>query len=64
MTKPGVGVVILFCVVRHAQPGAECAGRKRKKGPATKRLPALFKQLESAVLNYQEDLVMPGSSPR
>ncbi|MDQ0862420.1 hypothetical protein QF036_000001 [Arthrobacter globiformis] len=27
-------------------------------------LPALLRQLESAVLDYQEDLVMPGSSPR
>lgn len=26
--------------------------------------PALLRQLESAVLDYQEDLVMPGSSPR
>ncbi len=38
--------------------------RLNAEGPATNWLPALLKLLESAVLNYQEDLVMPGSSPR
>ena len=38
--------------------------RLNAEGPATNWLPALLKQLESAGLNYQEDLGMPGRSPR
>ena len=70
--------MILFCAVRHAARSYEPAEARRRPGgarpqnevtlraggPATIWLPALLKQLESAVLDYQEDLVMPGSSPR
>lgn len=78
--KPGAAVVNGFCVLPHNGregistgsitdqgpiPGRDGSPVALKaEGPATKWLPALLKQLESAVLDYQEDLVMPGSSPR
>lgn len=36
---------------------------KCKKG-RHQEVPALLRPLDSGVLNYQEDFVMPGSSPR
>jgi hypothetical protein len=75
--KPGAAVARGFCATRHVDLDrldhrrqarspvtSSIAGRVKRKRPATKRLPAFLKQLESAVLDYQEDLVMPGSSPR
>jgi hypothetical protein len=44
---------------RHRQPSV-----KRKKGRQPHGCRPFFKPLASGVLNYQEDFVMPGSSPR